>query len=203
MGDNNIVISVLSSDLLDKKFSFWNDFKVILYNEKILSKTKTSFGINYEEKWFQIDQVDSIHIVKRYNWKILIVAFILSIIIASIGAKTNSTEGFYSFSIIVFSILLIYSFIGQKYFVISSKNDKVEIRFSTLPKKELDSFTEKVLYTKSELRKHKSITNINISNDNTNIDFSSKIRELKTLLDKGLITNDEFELKRKEIINRI
>jgi uncharacterized membrane protein len=58
-------------------------------------------------------------------------------------------------------------------------------------------------YSKSEDKNGNSISEIHNVNDSTQINASDKLVDLKKMFDNGLITQEEYDSKRKEILDKI
>lgn len=151
--EENEKIYELKTDLIERNFKFWNSFIIILYSNKIFLRKKWLFGINYEEKYLDINNLDSIYLKKKFNWKPLLIYISIIVITEFFNMPISfPITDYYSFNFFHFLLLffIILGFIGKKVYVINSINGKIEINFSSVLKYKLDELTEKVFDLKNK-----------------------------------------------------
>lgn len=200
----SIKIYELNSDLLERKFKFWNTFKITLYEDRIFFSRRGLFGINYQEKTFAINNLDSLFLKKKFSLYPLILAFlflgVVSIIFSAIDVNNETRESWRSLIILTG---IVFCFIGQKQFVVSSNNDKMGIQFSVVPKQKLNELTEKALQLKKKFNSN-NFADASLKKESSNQeDFSEKLNKLKVLLNQGIIDENEFQEQKSKILANI
>lgn len=153
----------LKSDLLERKFRFWNSFTIVLYDDSIFVSKKELWGVNFEEKTFEIENIDSIYLKKKFNTRLFIFCIAIAVILFSIGDAVEN-EIVSLIALIAFVTGHILGFLGEKLFIIGSHNDKIDIRFSAVPRQQLDEIKTRVLDLK---RKYKQSIHTNVSINNS------------------------------------
>lgn len=200
------IVQQVDQDLAGKGFFFWRKFNIVLTNKRLHAYQK--FILSYNQKTFDLANIDSIYQERKFNGGCsFFLGFILFGFMGMIGAllqfallgeKSNSfiIISIFYFVGIILGITTFIMFFFKRQLVVHSKNDKMLIDVIRMPKDDLESFVEAVLHQK-ELSARFHIT----SNSPSNI--ADKLVQIKELRDKGLITENEFEKKKNDIINNI
>ncbi|MEE4115853.1 MAG: SHOCT domain-containing protein [Marinilabiliaceae bacterium] len=185
----------LKSDLLERKFRFWNSFVITLYDDSIFVSKRELWGVNYEEKTFEIENIDSIYLKKKFNTRLFIFCIAISALLFSIGEAAEERI----VSLIAFFVFVlgnVFGFLGEKLFIIGSHNDKIDIRFSAVPRKQLDEIKTRVLDLK---KKYKQSIHANVSvNNSVRQDSVGRNSDYEEVLSRGKQAESKDNIIRQE-----
>ena len=196
-------LNQITQDLAGRGFLFWRKFTVTLTNKRLHAYEK--FIVSHSQKTFDLRDLDSIFQEKKfyggYSFLLGFLGFVPLMVIGTI------------FSIMVENVMTIFVILGsaiwiaifilfffRRLLVVRSRNDQISIDVIRMPEELLGDFVQSVLHQKEQsLGATPSTSNTPTSSSSA----ADKIKQLSELRAQGLITEQEFDAKKKEILRNM
>jgi hypothetical protein len=197
-------LNQINQDLAGKAFLFWRKFTVTLTNKRLHAYQKLM--VSHGQKTFDLRDLDSLYQEKRFNG-------VFSFFLGLLAYGATALLGVIAWGITHSeSLMLIFSFIGyavwiavfilyffRRLLVVRSRNDQMSIDVIRMREEQLGDFVQSVLQQKELVLGASPASSGSTSSGNA----AEKIKQLSELQAQGLITEQEFEAKKKEIIKTL
>ena len=206
---DEVAIKTIDQNLTSRAFLFWRKFTITLTNKRL--HTFQKFVISHAQRSFDLRDVDSIFQEKRFNGiysfffgfllMIVIVGFSLLLRMHFYGSLLVEEDPIRKIAdyigicvwIIVFSL-----FFFKRVLVIRSRNDRMAINVFWMPQQLISDFVQDVLSQKEIL-----LAQSNNIKGVVHVSTSEAMKQLNSLLNEGLITQSEYDTKKKELLARL
>ncbi len=199
------VLNQITQDVAGKAFLFWRKFTVTLTNKRLHAYQKLM--VSHSQKTFDLRDLDSIYQEKRFNgvfsFFLGLLAFVDTALFGAIAKGITRSESIMPiFSLLGFAVwiavFILYFF--RRLLIVRSRNDQMSIDVIRMPEEKLGDFVQSVLQEKELILVTSSpVSNVAASSGNA----VEKIKQLSELQTQGLITEQEFESKKKEILKSL
>ena len=190
-------IETITQDLAGKGFLFWRKFTVTLTDKRLHAYQKLM--ISHGQKTFDLRDIDSVYQEKSFNgiysFFLGIIAFMLTMFL---GLIFRATDIFILPAFIVFMVVFVLYFF-KRLLVVRSRNDQMSIDVIRMAEGLLGEFVQAVLKQKETVLGSVSSQHISVSSTNT----ADKLKQLSELRSQGIITDSEFEAKKKELLKNL
>lgn len=213
----NFINNFLKTGDLNNGFCAVSD-KRVYFKGKCYHKEGKHFRKTSEERTVDLKDITGSGFTNSKIFSLLLAAVILLILGLLIGLfiiiSDNSGGWYYGLDAILIVevlpcipgiiMLILYNFLALKLFEISYAGGKIAFKASNYSQTEIQNFQKSLRIAIDNYSRNDSVKDA-IINQNIVIPKTAQdsFEELKRLKDMGMITEDEFEAKRKELLTRI
>jgi len=195
-------LAQIKQDLVRRAFLFWRTFSVTLTTKRLHSHQK--FLLSDGQKTFDLRDIDSVYQQNRFNgirsffmgvftWMLIAMPAMLTL-----ERDENTPSLALAIDLIGFcvgvAVFILYFF--RRMLVVRSRNDEMAIDTLRMPEGELGSFVQLVLRQKEAVVGSEVAAII----EERPPDAADKIRQLSALRSQGLITQEEYDKKRAQLL---
>ncbi|HEY4613325.1 MAG TPA: SHOCT domain-containing protein [Bacteroidota bacterium] len=193
------VINQITQDLAGKAFFFWRKFTVTLTNKHLHAYQKLI--ISHGQKTFDLRDLDSIYQERRFNGGYSFFFGLIVYAAVSFLGMIILPSAFPLFNLIGIavwvSIFILYFF--RRLLIVRSRNDQMSIDVIRMPEHKLSDFVQSVLQQKELVVGEPPAKSVSPSLNNA----EERLKQLSQLRTQGLITEQEFETKKKEVLKSL
>jgi hypothetical protein len=200
------ILNQITQDLAGKAFLFWRKFTVTLTNKRLHAYQK--YMVSHGQKTFDLRDLDSIYQEKRFNggfsfflglFAFCVVA-LLGVIAGGVAGNLEPVNAVFDFLGLVIWIAVFVLYFFRRLLIVHSRNDEMSIDVIRMPEEQLGKFVQSVLQQKESILVSTSTTS---GAPATSGNAADKIKQLSELRAQGLITEQEFQSKKKEILKSL
>jgi len=184
----------------DKKSIVFDKGGFILTNQRVIKVDRSTFGGSSMVHSVNLEKIDSVKNVVQKHLILLIIGAVL-IIMGLLVAKDPGVK-----EIGIYTLLIGIAFIGFFFFrrrrviIISSGRTDMIIQVHSMDHDNIQKLVFSIEKAKEDYLNNNNNT-INISNNSANNNIEVRLNKLQNLLEGKLITEAEYDKKKKEIIS--
>lgn len=199
------VIETITQDIAGKGFLFWRRFTITLTDKRLHAYQKLM--ISHSQKTFDLQDIDSVNQEKRLNtffalFVSSVITYLFYIIVGGIWnglTQSYSFSNLFSFITFIFWIAVFVYYLYKRVIIVHSRNDQMSIDAIRMAEGRVTDFVQAVLRQKETVLGSASSQHSSPSSTNA----VDKLKQLSELRSQGIITDSEFEAKKKEILKNL